>query len=314
MFGSKKWDPKGQHCYVTGGSAGLGLALAIHLVKKGADVSIVARNEGRLKKALEDLEAARQTPNQILKSYAFSMSDLASSKAALDAACAPHGGRSPHAMFLCAGMSRPGFFIEETEGTMRDGMDGGYWVQAFSALAGSQRMVADRTRGKIIFVSSLLGYMSIVGYSTYAPAKHALRGLAETLRSELALYDIGVHIFFPATIYSPGYAEENKSKPKITLKIEEGDEGLKPEQSAATLLSGVENGNFHITSDLQAHLFRAATRGASPMNNVLLDGLYAFIGWIGITIWRMTVDNQIIAHRAEHEQYLKRKGYFTVSK
>lgn len=62
------------------------------------------------------------------------MSDLASSKAALDAACVPHGGRSPDATFLCAGMSRPGFFIEESEQSMRDGMDGGYWVQAFSAL------------------------------------------------------------------------------------------------------------------------------------------------------------------------------------
>lgn len=45
-----------QHCYVTGGSAGLGLALAILLTKKGADVSIVARNEEQLEKALEKLE------------------------------------------------------------------------------------------------------------------------------------------------------------------------------------------------------------------------------------------------------------------
>jgi 3-dehydrosphinganine reductase len=41
---------------VTGGSAGLGLALAILLTKLGADVSIVARNEERLQKALEEME------------------------------------------------------------------------------------------------------------------------------------------------------------------------------------------------------------------------------------------------------------------
>jgi 3-dehydrosphinganine reductase len=67
-----RWDPSGrvrasspplslltkrsQHCYVTGGSSGLGLALAIILTKKGADVSIVARNEENLRKALELLE------------------------------------------------------------------------------------------------------------------------------------------------------------------------------------------------------------------------------------------------------------------
>jgi 3-dehydrosphinganine reductase len=117
-------------------------------------------------------------------------------------------------------------------------------------------MAREHFPGKIIFVSSLLGYMSLIGYASYSPAKHALRGniaqtrprnlftylvagLAETLRSELLLYSITVHIFFPGTMYSPGYIEENKTKPKITLKIEENDEGLKPEQAAECLLRGV---------------------------------------------------------------------------
>lgn len=51
-----------QHCYVTGGSAGLGLALAVLLTKKGADVSIVARNEERLQKALAEMEVS---PSQL---------------------------------------------------------------------------------------------------------------------------------------------------------------------------------------------------------------------------------------------------------
>lgn len=48
-----------QHCFITGGSSGLGLSLAVLLVRKGANVSIVARNEERLKKALETLEVCR---------------------------------------------------------------------------------------------------------------------------------------------------------------------------------------------------------------------------------------------------------------
>lgn len=62
--------------------------------------------------------------------------------------------------------------------------------------------------------------------------------MAETLRSELLLYSVSVHIYFPGTIYSPGYTEENKTKPDITLKIEESDDGVKPEQAAAALLRG----------------------------------------------------------------------------
>jgi hypothetical protein len=39
-------DPK--HCYITGGSSGLGRALAEELVRKGADVTIVARDPRKL--------------------------------------------------------------------------------------------------------------------------------------------------------------------------------------------------------------------------------------------------------------------------
>lgn len=67
-------------------------------------------------------------------------------------------------------------------------------------------------------------------------------GLAETLRSELQMYGIGVHIFFPPTIFTPGYEEENKTKPKITLKIEETDEGVQPETAALALLHGAQSG------------------------------------------------------------------------
>lgn len=64
-------------------------------------------------------------------------------------------------------------------------------------------------------------------------------GLAEALQSELKLYDIDVHISFPPTIYTSGYEEENKTKPAITLKIEETDSGLTPEQVAAGIFKGM---------------------------------------------------------------------------
>lgn len=77
-LGKKKWDPKGkvcsksrlahfhvvscrthvfyQHVYITGGSQGLGFALAKILVKRGANISIVARTQSKLDSALRELE------------------------------------------------------------------------------------------------------------------------------------------------------------------------------------------------------------------------------------------------------------------
>jgi len=35
--------------------------------------------------------------------------------------------------------------------------------------------------GKIVLVSSTLGYMSFIGWASYSPAKHALRGMSITI-------------------------------------------------------------------------------------------------------------------------------------
>ena len=48
--------------------------------------------------------------------------------------------------------------------------DGGHGQTA------SKRMVKEGVKGKIVFVSSLLGYFSMVGWSAYSPGKFALRG------------------------------------------------------------------------------------------------------------------------------------------
>ena len=121
--------------------------------------------------------------------------------------------------------------------------------------AATKEMVRQGIKGKIVFVSSVLGLMSFVGYTTYSPGKFAIRGarptavsckapidgclgLAESLRSELKMYGIDVHVAFPATILSPGLDEENEVKPKITLKIEETDSGSPPEEVAAGILRG----------------------------------------------------------------------------
>jgi 3-dehydrosphinganine reductase len=62
-------------------------------------------------------------------------------------------------------------------------------------------------------------------------------GLADTLQSELMLYGIGVHIFFPGVMFTPGLDEENKMKLQI-LKTIEGTDGLTAEQAALALFKG----------------------------------------------------------------------------
>jgi 3-dehydrosphinganine reductase len=80
------------------------------------------------------MQKARQNQEQILKAYSCSLNDATNARTALETVCQAHGGRNPDAVFLCAGGSRPGFFIDQDEASMRQAMDDGYWVQAWSAL------------------------------------------------------------------------------------------------------------------------------------------------------------------------------------
>ena len=79
-------------------------------------------------------QAARQFPEQILRAYSYGVDSAKEAEAALDAVAAAHGGRCPDALFLCAGKSRPGFWIERTEEELRECMEETYWVQAWPAL------------------------------------------------------------------------------------------------------------------------------------------------------------------------------------
>lgn len=107
-----------------------------------------------------------------------------------------------------------------------------------------------------------------------------LSGLADTLQCEFMLYDIDIQIFFPPTIYSPGYENENRCKPDIVKRIEDTDDGLSPEQAASAMLQGVARGDFHISADLLTDIFRAGTRGAAPRTNWLFEIVYNIISYV----------------------------------
>lgn len=152
-------------------------------------------------------------------------------------------------------------------------------------------MKQHRVRGKIVFVSSVLGFMGMVGYSQYAPMKYAIRGrlvcpahmsgLAECLRMELQLHGIDVHAYFPATILSPGLEEENKTKPSLTKEIEGTDEGQTPAQCAAHLLRGIECHQFSVTDGLIGYFMRIASGGCAPGHGWLSDTLLLLPARVG---------------------------------
>jgi len=141
-------------------------------------------------------------------------------------------------------------------------------------------MVTQDVEGKIVFVSSVVGLATFAGYAAYSPSKFAIRALADTLRNELKIYNISTHCYFPGTILSPGFAEEEKTKPQITKNIEGSDTPSTPAQSAQTLIKGLSANNYHIASDLLGNVFRTSQGGPTPSNNIVWDAILGFVGSI----------------------------------
>ena len=76
--------------------------------------------------------------------------------------------------------------------------------------------------GWILNTSSMVGFLGVFGYTDYAASKFAIIGFSESLRSELAQYNIGVSILCPPDTDTPGFETENETKPEETRIISEG--------------------------------------------------------------------------------------------
>ncbi|KAK1921060.1 hypothetical protein DB88DRAFT_502070 [Papiliotrema laurentii] len=306
----KKFDPKGKYCYVTGGSTGLGYATAKRLLLQGADIAIVSQNPGRLATAEKSL-AELAGPGQKVIAVAADLTKADESERAL-AEVIQKGGREVDMAFLCAGLSKPKWFLDTTTEELKRELDLSYWIQAWSVHALCRRMASHRVKGTIVMVGSFLGYTSFVGYSSYSSGKYALRGLADSLRNEMLLHDISIHYFAPAGIDTPGNAAEQEFKPAPTKKLEEGDKLQSADECAGHLFRGLERGYYQPTSYFITELMRLSSKGGVPGNNPILDTLYWLGGGIGMPIWVFAMDKIVKGFRKEVQGELEAKGFYKV--
>ena len=70
----------------------------------------------------------------------------------------------------------------------------------------------ERQRGHLVLVGSTAALIGVFGYSAYAPAKYAVRGLAETLRVELAPHGIVVACVYPPDTKTPGLRPRERAQ------------------------------------------------------------------------------------------------------
>ena len=190
------------HVVITGGSSGIGLETARLAVARGARVSLIARDAGRLAAAAADVGAAVTAPADV--------SDADALATALSTATEANGPCD--VLVTSAGSSHPGYFARLDDAVFREQMDVDYFGTLHAVRAVVPSMI-ERGRGHLVTISSTAGLIGVFGYSAYGPAKYAVRGLAETLRPELAPHGIVVACVYPPDTRTPGFDAENALKP-----------------------------------------------------------------------------------------------------
>jgi len=238
----------GAHVVVTGGSSGIGREIARQVVVRGARVSLIARDRVRLASAAVDVGAA-----------ATAAADVADAEALRVAFSAIVTDRGPvDVLVTSAGSAHPGYFEQLDDAVFREQMDVDYFGTLHAIRTVVPSMI-ERGRGHIVTISSTAGLLGVFGYTAYAPAKFAVRGLAETLRAELAPHGIVVACAYPPDTRTPGFDAENELKPPETERI---SAAIKPREAPAVaraIVRGIEKDRLVITADAQtAALARAA--------------------------------------------------------
>ncbi len=237
-----------QHAIITGGSSGIGKAIAQLLASRGAHISIIARTHATLNTAKSEIEAARASRNQHVVAISADVADRVQVEQAVASAIGQVG--PPDFLITSAGMAHPGYFqdlaIEVFERTMAVNYFGTlYAIRAVLPVMERQH------KGHLVLISSGAGLIGLYGYTPYSPTKFALRGLAESLRGELRRTGVRVSIAYPPDTDTPQLVKENETKPFETKLITGTAKTWSAENVAGVIVRGIRKKSFVITPGME---------------------------------------------------------------
>jgi len=243
----------GKNILITGGSSGIGLAIASVFAKRGANVWLLARDQAKLNNACRQVSALASTPDQQFGLIQADVSNSENISAAIQEYLLHFG--APDILVNSAGITYPGLFHEMELAHHRDNMEINYFGTLHTTLAVVPKMI-ERQSGHIVNMSSLVGIHGLYGYSAYSPSKFAIRGLSDSLRYELKPFGISVSVAFPSDTITPQLEFENEFKPPVLKALSEGNtKAVSADIVAANIIRDLEKGRYLIFPSSDAWLW-----------------------------------------------------------
>ena len=184
----------GKVAIVTGGSRGIGLAIAALLAEDGAAVVVSGRDADRLQRAVKELETQGRTAHAVV-------ADAASREDCdrLAAAAKERFGRID-VLVNNAGITRDGLLVRMKDEDWDRVMDVNLRGVFLLTRAVTKAMVRQKRGGRVINITSTAGAMGNAGQANYSAAKAGLIGLTKAAARELAHWSILVNAVAPGLI------------------------------------------------------------------------------------------------------------------
>lgn len=190
-----KLPSENRTCLITGCSSGIGLQTALYLKEKGVRVFATARQQADLQKLNE----------MGLECFYCEMNDSDSIHQMLSDVLQKTNGQL-YALFNNAGFSQPGA-VEDLNTQVAKAQFETNVMGVLELTNLVLPMMRSQGYGRILQMSSFLGFISVPLFGAYNASKHALEGLTDTLRMELCHTPIDIVTIRPGPITTK--AQEN---------------------------------------------------------------------------------------------------------
>ena len=271
--------PTGPIAVVIGGSQGTGRAVCRRLCQQGYNTIVVARNTANLDKATQALQGDLQ-PSRVLASVSADITNAESVQSLAASVTEATGGRLD-LLVNVAGVCLTAPFGATTEDDWQWIMESNFMGHVRTTRAFLPMLLdVDARRGSspapmpptIAFVNSFGAVLPLKGMSAYTASKFALRGLAESLRPELAPKGVHVTSVHPGVIKSDFldravYKESAMDTEKMRELLSSSTPGLQtPEEVADEVISAIERKKEEVMVGLpfQAAATTYRVTGANP--------------------------------------------------
>jgi len=180
---------------ITGASSGIGKALVYEYYKRGYQITMAARNREAMEEIAKDLDPG-QKDIFLIKTDVTSEADC---KNLIEKSVARFG--KIDILINNAGISMRALFNDLHLDVMRKVMDVNFWGTVYCTKFAMPHLLA--TKGSLVGVISIAGYLGLPARSAYSVSKYAVRGFLDTLRVENL--KTGLHVMSAA----PGFTTSN---------------------------------------------------------------------------------------------------------